>query len=812
MGKGSIPPCYKYIARTITTEDERHLYSHNYFENMTKNHVARSDAEMLFLINKTALSCGKPLSIGGMDFALDEYLEQISDIAGVETLLCGKYYKSVMHPDSKNMLCSICAFSKSYANNEYENECRVFKYLCSSKDNFNQVNEMIPPGIFRSAFDIAEGLNSNVPAVVPLLRIAFETLVDNHGLFFSEADIKSGLQALVGKITVQATQNKNVQIVQAVDFRALPVSWERVVSDISLAEDVSYQDFCAIVSRLDKEYCHKDKKPKKKQNSSKSTAKIESQPLFEMSIMHKDDVEDGPVDNGAQSQTVIEKDDIPDIIMGPDPSEPMADAEIVATSFDTTPLGTDDLGNIEPQDIDTPPEIEAPDDIPESAITKSTDADVSSTKVTSTENVEAKADETPAAVSAETTAANTEIGSGTNGKPPAAPLPKAKKYSIPPYSEDSYIYSIELTKKWLKKYALPYSEYEAKVFKSIMKSQILPCEIVFDDSSSAYLLIYVRPMRTFFYIPIDSDMPKTIQACMKSASVRKICYQPYYLYSLFRIYDVRLRNVFSLASADRVMHPDVMLCTYMDFFKVFHNTFEATEISTGVDELDCLLYNMQGYILIQAMFDRSIKSQTALADMFAVDEVLGTSFLRIINLKSNDYLFELKADGVIEYNKELDYVARHDGFFVSYTVGVDDAPGIKREELYMGALVELSKKGRIYKFNIQLVTITGNTMVLFIGIDAYELLSTALQKYFNHYAIKHKLERFDLDIAHQRVYANSSDRNIKKVILPNTLDDALDLLVTGNASVTVSEDRIVKRTKSGKNKRTKQTQNFVPKK
>ncbi len=193
MEKSSIPPCYKYIVRNISTEDQRHIYTLNYYANMDKRKVVRQESDMLYILNKTPETCGEMFSIGGVKFDVAEYVKQVADLPGMKADSCAKYYRSVLGNDQRNNLCHLCRFSKSYCNNEYSEECRVFRYLVTSPDNFNKLASDITPDIFRSESDIAEGLVSPIPALVPLLKLAFQQLLDNQVGLFALNDIRERL-------------------------------------------------------------------------------------------------------------------------------------------------------------------------------------------------------------------------------------------------------------------------------------------------------------------------------------------------------------------------------------------------------------------------------------------------------------------------------------------------------------------------------------------------------------------------------------------------------------------------------------------
>lgn len=800
MEKSSIAPCYKYIVKNIKTEDERHAYALNYYANMDKQKVERKESDMHFLLNRTPESCGDPFSIGGVLFEHDDYLEQIKEFPGIETVTCSKYYKSVLGSGQENNLCLLCRYSKSYANNEYADECRVFKYLSESKERYNQIKEIAVPNIFRSVFDIADGINTPRPALVPFLHISYELLADNYVQFFNYDNIRERLLFLNGKITLVAIKNRNVLEMQQINSKAFLISWERVISDIESAPDANFDEICAIISRLDLAYCHKQKRNKKKQSVAKEPTVAE----HEQAVVLNNSPETKAGDDVATQE---QQDNVRTI-----PVDELTD-DMIPESALRESARSEGGGDEDYPDIDIPfgdgPAAEYNDGY-ESDDSENMENGRDDASQSDNEN----SDDNSSVPDATVSSRQSDGSDGCKSVSVPSPSPAAKvsktQFRLPDVKDENFIFKLSVSKKILTANALHYSDYESQAFGCIMKSQILPSEIVYDEKGYAYILMYIRPMHKFLYELIDKNVPKTLIASLMSNRIRKVCYQPYYMYSIFRLYEIRLKNVFSLATIDKVAHQDSMLCTFNDFFKVYGDSFDAEVLATGDEAFDKLLYNMQGYILIQALLDREVKGRDDFKYQRAVDEVLGTSFLRVINLQANDYLFDLDADGTVIYNTEVDFTARHSGFFVTYSIGIDDAPDVKRADLYMLSLVELSSKGRIYKYNIQLVTIASEAMVLFIGEDEYELVITILQKFFNRYALSRHLEKFELNVSHQRVYAKDSQPKRKNVMLPNTVEEALDLLVTADDKVEVADSRLVRRQKSDQKKRKSQTKKFNP--
>ncbi len=323
--------------------------------------------------------------------------------------------------------------------------------------------------------------------------------------------------------------------------------------------------------------------------------------------------------------------------------------------------------------------------------------------------------------------------------------------------------------------------------------------------------MFVRNLGRYYYCKLDGNMPNVVEASLRSQSIRKICYQPYYLYSICRLYDVRISAVYSLYSMDAFLHPAALPCKYEEFFDLYKHDYSYSPLSgSGFEDFDRMCNFMQCYIQMNARQLRAINNKELVRQQMCKDEILGSSFLRIINMKSNEYLFDLDSDGNVVYNMSYDVSARHDGFIVTYTIGMDDVPELSRKELYMMGLVELSDKGRFAKYNIQLITMSDVSMVLFVGIKEYELIITLLQKFYNRYALKQHLEKFTLDVDHQRIYVKDKAYPIK-IALPRSYDEAMDKYITTNDAITVADSHVSVRGKKTQKSRKRQPQKFTVK-
>lgn len=713
MDKFSTPPCYKYIAKNLSSPNDRYVFSRHFFEKLSTSHVDITESIMLYSSLSMPASVGKPYSYNEEELSPAEYYKIIMDLSDIPAVSCPQFYKAQLNPNNQNNLCHICNLSKSCKTANYETECAIMKYIISSRENLVRFDNLGVKNVFKSVYDIASEIDFNMPAVVPLLKTAYSVICSIPDEVYATNDIRTRLEGLVGKITVEATKNPNVRDVQMSNHKSLPVAWELVISDILSAKDLNYDEVCAEVSKVDLVGSKKKKANKKKNDI------VQENPLFDLLL--------SPSHNDENS---IEKDNHFDHSQTIDTSE-------------SNPITPEEAGTL------------------------------NATSIIAKEDSE------------------THIS----------------KYSVPAIDEGDLIYNLTVNKNTFKHYSYSYKSKEDEIFKIIQKSRRLPLEVIYDEKGFAYLFMFVRAIGKFFYCPIDKNIPNSLIAILLSKSVIKICYQPYFLYSLLRLYDIRICGVYSICTMDKLLHPEAQIAYYRDYFNVYAGDFvNLKPVDTGFDEFDTLIQNLQKYILIQAKQTRCTFDASKYNKMHSRDEVLGSSFLRILNLKLNDYLFSLAADGSFIYNREFELIARHDGFFVTYSVGAEDLDIKELPDIYLDALYELSSKGRFKKYNIQLVTITDTAMTLFIGESEYELITTVLQKHFNRYALINHIEKFELNVAHQRVYCNSK-RNPLQRQLPRTYEQAMDLLITTNDSISVDETHVVKREQV---KRKRQTQLFKP--
>ena len=363
-------------------------------------------------------------------------------------------------------------------------------------------------------------------------------------------------------------------------------------------------------------------------------------------------------------------------------------------------------------------------------------------------------------------------------------------------SENSALYLPQLSDEILRTKCVYYDEHEhGEVLGELLeKSSSIPVEIFLTDSKGYGLILFDR-LHFIYYITLQINEP-TIVSALKSQSIAKVCWQPYFLYSHCRSLGIDIRSVHSLFSSNAVFNPPLpyipranTLKAYLDVWRTTHKfRLRKTDV--------VLLDEMQCYTLTYRMQLNSLSGTKALQANYLRDEVLGRSFMRRTMFNDNGCLFDIdKEKGQIHYNANTDISCKEPGLLLTYILEQDNLTTQAVFHLYMRALIMLAGKGFFRKLPIQLMLMDSDhgIMQLFVGRRCYDLVKTNLQVYFNTYAIEHAAERFRLYVDAQIQEPPGTARVLPSYnLLPQSIDDALDLYSTSDVTVPVANSHIIK--------------------
>ncbi len=349
-----------------------------------------------------------------------------------------------------------------------------------------------------------------------------------------------------------------------------------------------------------------------------------------------------------------------------------------------------------------------------------------------------------------------------------------------------------LTEKAIKTLFYPYADVDKKAAVSILKRRLLAIEVIFTETGVPYYLMWVPGLSRYLYVDAF-HVPESLATIFKHNSIVKVIYQPYYLYSLLRLADIRPKNIYSIYSVDLMLHPVSVPTEYDRLMYVYLKECNyLAQVKSGLEWLDDMLVAMQGYDYVYDYQTRSI-TKSSYKDFTGIllrDEVLGTSFMRSVFLNDDGFLFDYDPDGFVVFNTEYEPTPIKTGFMVTYSIDKDDLSKEQSGKLFMDSLKELADKGKLRKFDLYLIYITGHTMKVYVDMRCYELLTTLLQNYFNRYAMSHKLEKFTLRSEHRRCDPVGKSYIPVRVKIPKKMSEVLDTLITANAKITVPESRV----------------------
>jgi hypothetical protein len=826
MTEKTLMPCYKYIVRRITTEEEKLEFAKAFISQYISNGLAHDDvmvrycATASYRTNKNL----NMLSYNGTVLSKEEFLQAVSIDAHIKRYKSCQAYAKHVGTDIAPC-CRLCELSPTYCNDCLQYEYRAIKYINHSIDNLNYFTSIANQSFFRSVIDLNDrSAAAAAPVIISLLRECYLQIKQKGVNYFSVgidgSRMSDGdrLKSLMPTILPQMIDS-NPRMVHALS--------NIMVENVLMSDNLKQDELNNIAGAIDIKYNHRLPVHKKDTVSAEPTepasepvsaepseqaaskespeetvmvqpAQVSPKPVEPKPDQPKPIVSvHPPVAENVQTPSAVSA---PDYCLGDDISDSMIEdglrtiygAYSPIISADEIPIDFNEDIAILPDDDDYDLTVKFADIIlchPESWKSDSgTATGIQSDVVPVDEPVPAKSivaePTTPESVSpaAKPVDINTDTGCETSdvneNTAKDAPDITAGDTVIDPLVahpiEANTIYLPAVTMQMLKSYLHPVEGSENDIASAVMLDKDLPIEIM-ADHGTYYAVIWVRKLRRYYYCAL-SAMPSGLSELLSHQSIRKICYQPYYLYSLCRIKGVRLRNVYSLYSMHMLLIGHDVTMSYREIIELYTSGKNFEPVSFGVPVVDEILGGLPNYRVCRAEQEvltlrLSKDSQLAAQLQPYKDEVLGTSFLRAANFEDAGTLFDIDGEGVLTFNENFDRRVMKAGFLLTYNIDDPELDNINKNAIFMAALIDLAVKGRVRKLDIQLMTICDGHMILYIASDHYQLISTLIQVFFNQYALKHGMEKFGLVVAHEKVVPSCDVMPQEKNLDVKTVDD-----------------------------------------
>lgn len=785
-------PCHKYMVRSIKNEEDKLAYARAFISKLYE--TGRHEQDIMVCYSATSAFKKDPglhfLSYRGENLSNEEFYHKIlGDDSVPHYKSCREYIKT--HPENISAVCKMCPSYTGYTNRNNTAELAILKFIASSKANLDFFLTIANAKYFRSCYDLAENTLSGVPFVVPLPRLCF-TVIQKCGPEYYEQNLlamtdEDRLNSLQSRIVSILRSRYNVNSAFPDYIKIFPTLWKIFVSEISSADFLSKPDvkgFVEFTTILDRA----PGKSAPKAVSSRNTFTTEKGHTVEIanttgrssaiSDTAKEDSLTAPT-----HETQNQPDRLPVHSKSQECVSPVPATEIIASDIKipmeaekaentNSPLNEspksypDTIGTTSPNDIDisTLPVDnnikETQDFVPEVYAEYPPAPDTYQLTKDQTNPAFLLKDESLEAVDATSTEQYTIV---ENDQPLSINVSESEKESdkSTPDAETIELLPIKIneialpviTQTDLKNYCALVSDENADfVTVSVVRDQMIGLECLQDENGAHVLLIWI-PIYQKFYYAYFTSLHRRLKEILAYKSIRKVCYQPYYIYSLSKIYAVPARNVYSIFSVHTACTGFNVSMTYRDIIEMYTGGRRFERMVGNIPIRNEFMGGLPFYDSICHNLTRIVNGTPALKDKVAsallFDEVNGVSYMRCINFVDDELLFSFQKDGTLKYNDNHVKQVKRDGALVTYVIENSNYSHEARREVYLHVLTELAKTGRFRKLNIQLVMMTGDIMMLFIGANGFELLDTTIKVMFSKFATDCHIDSFHVLISRE---------------------------------------------------------------
>lgn len=722
MQKKSISlPCHKYMVRHIKNEADKLEYAHAFFQKM--NEQETNIDEIISSYMATSLFQEDTdldfLSYQGIALTGEQFYHSIMEDCSISVYkkcqaYIRKYEKDIVP------VCKVCPHCPQYANKNRSNELSIIKRINASYNSLQVFLSRSNGSYFKSCNDIAQNTPSPVPLVIPFLRIFFN-IIKSYGAGYYEQRIlelsdQQRLAMLQNRMYAELKAKYKIDVLIPNSVRIFPLLYTSWVEEIEQAADISDQDIEAYVL------------PSKKKSSKtivKNMPKKDGKPSSEYAVEKQEEKSLPP-----KAATIKEGDShddelqyafsLTDII-----AEPVTDTKL-SRSFTDLSLFL--------SEIDLSKSEEAIEDTHNNSI------DVEN----NTRYIDNKLDTETDIPCASTSTHESE--SVTN-------LSVKKEFIVVESIPYDYIPLPCIDRTRLAEHIIQVSDNNIDLLThAIERDRDLPLECIIDETGLYAAILWIRPIRQFFY-SYFTDLHVRIKELLTSRRIKKICYQPYYLYSLCRLYNIQIKHVYAFHSIHmHILKTDHKL-GYREIIKLYGEGKNCGHTIDTVPELEEIMTGIPLYRTINRVQTKLISANENYSSQAArvqnLDEVLGTSFLRSINFNDDSTLMFIR-NGQICFNHCLKNNAKSGGFILTYMIENEEIDNTTKQKIFLDLLCDLSKKGRIRKLNLQLMTMYDDIMILFVADESYEFLTTYIHIHLYGIAQSYGCDDFRVVTTHER--------------------------------------------------------------
>ena len=729
-------PCHKYLVRRIECEADKLEYARAFFTKLyeqgydTREIISRYVATAHFQeTNHFDFLSYQDKALSGESF----YNTIMTDSSITTYKNCQVYAKKY----EKDIIpvCKICLACSRYANKNREKELSVLKKLNASYDSLQLFLSKSNASFFKCCTDIVESTPASTPLVIPLYRFCFNVIKSCGASYYDQGILNMSdsqrLSMLQNRMFAELKKKYEIDTRMPNYIHLFPLVYSSLVDEIERAADITDTDLEAFITLRRGAEPIKQGYPTGSERENVCNRPTVSLPLIDA---------DAFLLNGkAQCMDQINK---PEHVSATKdthhedlgfPHSPVSDIEAQISSNTDNSHSLTDLAAVLN-------EIEFPN-----------------YKDNFTDNLQADQPDTGLRTTTKYHASHTTDSSSSKMEPSET---LAMTNAIPPkdFPAVAPILAGDIPLPCVSRHRLidnitPVGNENIKlVTPAVIKDGNLPLECIIDDHGNYAIVFWVCSLEQFFFSHF-MNMHEDIKELLSHKRIRKICYQPYYLYSLCKIHDMQIKHVYSFHSVHlHILNPDTNL-SYRGMVELYTGNKCFDQPISALRELTEFMCGIRYYQIIHRVQANLIASDgnntSYLEDMKNIDEILGISYLRSLNFHDDSTLFSFES-GQLHFNRYINKNAKRAGFLLTYVIENDNIDRNIKMKIYLSLLCDLSRTGRVRKMNIQLMTLYDDTMILFLGAAEHEFLTTYIFVHINKIGQKYGCAELNVTVSHER--------------------------------------------------------------
>ena len=292
----------------------------------------------------------------------------------------------------------------------------------------------------------------------------------------------------------------------------------------------------------------------------------------------------------------------------------------------------------------------------------------------------------------------------------------------------------------------------AEIEDAIISDKVICIEAVY-DSPSFLLLFYVPRLHRYYQTDLSNGNELySIRMLFRRNGIKKVCYQPYLLYSFCYKLGLRIRGVYSLMTHYKYLYPSTSSRGIRDMICALaisnREKIRETMLTTNTLLYHCLCNYKSLYRFMKAKEDGT--SSLIVEQMELWDQALGYSYLLSGCMENEGRLFEKSNALRFDFHKSAYLNSKDKVLYPGYFAKYEFSKHTKHSaDIIFHFLCNLSKEGYFGKNNIQIVYLAKNRIVFFIEESEFDYLDSVIGVKLRGWASQYGVNNLPLTVLYE---------------------------------------------------------------